>query len=74
MKKTKIALIASLFCLGTVDYVEDNIARVEFRTDSAETYYADIPVNLFPCDVQEGSSFYVEILDGVTEIRCGEPE
>ena len=49
------------------------MASVEFRTDGDETYHADIPVELFPCEIKEGSAFYAEIIDGVTEIRCGEP-
>jgi hypothetical protein len=49
------------------------MATVEFKTDGQETYHADIPIELFPCVVSEGSHFYAEIIDGVTEIRCGEP-
>jgi hypothetical protein len=66
-------LVATLFCLGVVDVIEGNMATVEFKTDGQETYHADMPIELFPCEVSEGSHFYAEIIDGVTEIRCGEP-
>jgi len=66
-------LVTTLFCLGVVDFIEDDMARVEFKTDGDEAYHADIPVALFPCEIEEGSHFYAEIIDGVTEIRCGEP-
>ena len=66
-------LVTTLFCLGVVDLIENGMASVEFRTDGDETYHADIPVELFPCEIKEGTPFYAEIINGVTEIRCGEP-
>ena len=69
-----MAIIASLFCIGSIDVIEDRMAHVVFTTDGVETYEADIPVELFPCEVSEGDLFYVQTIDGVTEIRCGEPE
>ena len=68
-----IMLVATLFYLGVVDFIESNMASVEFKTSGSQTYHADIPVELFPCEIEEGSLFYAEIIDGVTEIRCGEP-
>jgi hypothetical protein len=46
-------LVATLFCLGVVDFIENGMANVEFRTDGAETYHADIPIELFPCEIRE---------------------
>lgn len=68
-----MAIIASLFCIGSVDMIEDNMAHVIFTTDGPETYEADIPLELFPCEIEEGDMWYAHIIDGVTEIRCGEP-
>ncbi len=68
-----VMAIASLFCLGVVDFIESGMARIEFQTGGAETYHADLPVHFFPCEVKEGDPFYAIIIDGVTEIRCGEP-
>jgi hypothetical protein len=68
-----VTVVATLFCIGTIDVIEDGIAHVEFRTDGEEVYETDIPIYLFPCQVSEGDMFYAETIDGVTEIRCGEP-
>ena len=71
--KTKSLILSMLFCIGIVDSIEDNVASVEFKTDDGGTYHTDIPVDFFPCNVEEGSQFYAQIVDGVTELRCGEP-
>ncbi len=60
--------------LGTVDQVVGEIASVELSGISlAEPIQLDVPVLLFPCEVEEGDQFYATVVDGVTEIRCGEP-
>jgi len=33
----------------------------------------DIPLQFFPCEIQEGDVFYVTRGVDVTEIRCGAP-
>lgn len=69
-----ISLLSVCLCyLGTVDYVANDFARVELRA-SEEVYSADMPVIMFPCEIAEGDFFYIEIIDGVSEIRCGEPD
>lgn len=70
--RVKSLLMSMLFCIGIVDSIEDNIASVEFKT-TAGTYHTDIPVEFFPCDIGEGDQFYAQTIDGVTEVRCGEP-
>jgi hypothetical protein len=72
MKAYAIA-VGVLFFIGTVDVVEDGIAHVEIRTGAKDIYETDMPVDLFPCEISEGDVFYAEVIDGVTEIRCGEP-
>ena len=71
--KSQYHIIAMLFCIGVVDSIYRDIARVEFKTDGEETYHTDIPVGLFPCTIEEGDQFYAQVVDGVTELRCGEP-
>ena len=73
MKLYTVLVVTTLFCLGVVDIIEDDMARVEFRTDGDQTNHADDPVVLFPCAIEEGDPFYAQTIDGVTEIRCGEP-
>jgi hypothetical protein len=68
-----IAAIGALFCIGSIDMIENGIAHVIFTTGGAESYEADMPVELFPCTVSEGDLFYAQVLDGVMELRCGEP-
>lgn len=63
------------FCfLGLVDRIEDDYALVEYYIgDNDKVHYSEIPLMLFPCKVREGDLFYVNEVDGVMEIRCGEP-
>ena len=66
-------ILTAVFVLGLVDQVEGGIAAVELSTAAGETAYYSMPVALFPCQVAEGDFFYFSHIDGVTEIRCGEP-
>ena len=69
-----MAIIASLFCIGSVDMIENGMAHVIFTTDGPDSYEADMPVELFQCDISEGDMFDTQIIDGVTELRSGEPQ
>ena len=69
-----MAIIASLFCIGAVDMIDNGVAHVIFTTDGPESYEADIPIELFPCEISEGDLFYAQVINGVTEIRCGQPD
>ena len=75
--KNKVKLnwnfILSLFLLGTVDMIEDDVANVEITTDDYEVVYTSLPTDLFPCEIEEGDMFYFVYANEVTEIRCGEP-
>jgi len=66
-------IVGVMLLLGTVDYIDNGVADVEITTSHHEIIYAALPVSLFPCKLKEGDMFYFEYLDGVTEIRCGEP-
>lgn len=72
MKYILIGVIITM--IGVVDSVTGGIAHVELSSSREETLNAYIPVKLFPCNVGEGDIFSLDIVDGVTEIRCGEPD
>ena len=72
-----IVAVISYFCFGAIDVIEGGMAHVILTKPSCygETIYeADMPVQMFPCEISEGDVFYIQTVDGVTEIRCGEPE
>jgi len=71
--KSLLVFVTCLCYIGTVDYVDGDFARVEIRGES-EVYVTDIPIAMFPCNLSEGDLFYIDTVDGVTEIRCGEPD
>jgi hypothetical protein len=71
-KKFCNALIAVIM-LGLVDTVEDDWASAEVTDPAGNVEYMELPVDLFPCKIKEGDMFYAVTVDGVTEIRCGEP-
>lgn len=62
-----------ILLIGMVDQVNGKEALVEITTTDSGVTYSSMPIAMFPCEVQEGSMFYFEYIDGVTEIRCGEP-
>lgn len=71
MKNLKF--IIPFFLIGVVDQIDDDLAVVELTNDEHENINTVLPVEIFPCDIEEGEMFYFLYADGVTEIRCGEP-
>jgi|TARA_R100000750_G_C2328691_1_gene89269 hypothetical protein len=67
----KTALI--LFFIGTVDFIENGVVSAEITTSHRTIEEVELPVQLFPCEIRESDIFYFVYVDGVTEIRCGEP-
>jgi len=70
-------LILSTFVLtGVVDSTDDYFATVEINLNPpvAEPSVAVVPVNAFPCDVYEGTKFYILKLteEDLPVIICGE--
>ena len=59
--------------VGTVDQIEGEIAVVEVTTENSDPFILELPVLIFPCEINEGDWFYIEHIDDVTELRCGEP-
>jgi hypothetical protein len=66
-------LLAVFFLLGTVDQVEGEIVSVEITGLDKNPTQSTIHISFFPCAVKEGDVFYYYRVDGVTELRCGEP-
>jgi hypothetical protein len=65
--------LALFLTIGTVDSIQKGIATSEILTDGNSVIMVYLPIAIFPCKVREGDMFYFEYVDGVTEIRCGEP-
>ena len=59
--------------LGMVDNIVGDYAAVEISNTDGEVEQLEMPVFLFPCEIKEGDQFYTFEIDGVREIRCGEP-
>jgi hypothetical protein len=67
------ALIAATLWIGTIDVIEDEIAMVQATASDGKERYFEMSTLMFPCEIREGDMFYFTYMDGVTEIRCGEP-
>tara|TARA_B100001123_G_C14373870_1_gene655994 strand:- start:235 stop:468 length:234 start_codon:yes stop_codon:yes gene_type:complete len=75
--KQHTILALSVLLIGSVDLIEDDVAEVEIVEKVDGEYriiHAAFPVSLFPCTIREGDMFYFQTEDGVSEIRCGEPQ
>ena len=66
-------VMIALIMLGLVDNVEMEWVSAEVTDPAGNMEYMEFPIDLFPCEINEGDMFYVTQVDGVTEIRCGEP-
>ena len=62
-----------LFFIGVVDFINNDILTAEITTSAQTIETVTFPVQVFPCELKEGDMFYFVHVDGVTEIRCGEP-
>lgn len=69
-----IMAAAMVVWLGMADTIVDGWVSAEVRKPSGAVEYFYIPAEVFPCELTEGDMFYAVQVDGVTEIRCGEPE
>jgi len=66
-------MLVVVVMLGLVDNIEGGWLSAEVTDPAGNLEYIDFPVEMFPCIIAEGDMFYAEKVDGVTEIRCGEP-
>ena len=73
MSKIFSVFLSTLIYIGMIDSVVGDYAAVELSNHQGEITRVEIPVLLFPCEIAEGDYFYTFEVDGVREIRCGEP-
>jgi len=66
-------IIATFLFIGVIDQIEKDIVFVVAKNAGEEQKEYLLPIDLIPCYVDEGDMIYAQIVDGVTEIRCGEP-
>ena len=59
--------------LGLVDSIESDYVVAEISNSQGEVSQLEIPVVFFPYHISEGDMFHILNIDGVTELRCGEP-
>lgn len=67
-------ILILVLMIGVVDSITSGVARVELTSSQEEIIDIYIPIKLFPCIVEEGDIFSIDIANGVTEIRCGDPD
>ena len=67
------SIVPAIILSGSVDQIVDKNAHVEIINSNMEVEHTYLPVSIFPCQIKEGDYFYFVYVDGVTEVRCGEP-
>jgi len=69
-------LLTTFVLIGTVDSTDDYFATVEINLNPpvAEPSVAVMPITAFPCDIAEGTKFYILKLteEDLPVIICGE--
>ena len=68
----KGTILTILLYVGVVDRVENEIASVQVTTSEQNIYDLEVPTFLFPCEIEEGDSFYFAYSNSAIEIRCKE--
>ena len=58
---------------GLVDSIDSQIVTAEVNTLGIQDELMHFPVNLFPCNINEGDSFYISYEEGLPKIGCGRP-
>ena len=66
--------IGMLLAIGIVDQIHGNTVTVELSTGDGHHETIELHLMLFPCEIQESEMFHIIQADGITEIRCGEPD
>jgi hypothetical protein len=67
------AIVCTILLLGMIDQIEGEYVLAEVTQQGLPTEMIELPSIIFPCEISEGDFFYVNSINGVTEIRCGEP-
>ena len=63
---------ATSIMTGTVDQVEGRQVVVELTAKDGHMHNTVLPLWLFPCRIEEGSKFWIEMKDDSLTIFCGE--
>ena len=59
---------------GMVDSIDSQMVSAEINTLDVQNEIMVFPVNIFPCSINEGDSFYISYENGLPKIGCGSPE
>jgi len=65
--------LLALFLMGTVDNIENDHATVELVDINYQLVNKVVPLDLFPCFIEEGDMFYIEYGPRSAHLLCGEP-
>lgn len=63
-----VAFVATME--GTVDQIDSNRAVVEITAKDNHIHEAEFPIWIFPCKVEEGTVFRIDIFKDKVTIRC----
>ena len=59
---------------GMVDSIDSQMVSAEVSTLGVQNEIMIFPVSIFPCNINEGDSFYISYENGLPRIGCGSPE
>tara|TARA_R100000697_G_scaffold110178_1_gene126415 strand:+ start:273 stop:482 length:210 start_codon:yes stop_codon:yes gene_type:complete len=59
---------------GMVDSIDSQMVSAEVNTLGVQNEIMVFPVNIFPCSINEGDSFYISYENGLPKIGCGNPK
>ena len=59
---------------GMVDSIDSQMVSAEVNTLGVQNEIMIFPVNIFPCSINEGDSFYISYENGHPNIFCGSPK
>lgn len=63
-----------LVLLCVVDQVTNETVIAEVSESTGSTKITEIPKLVIPCELSEGDMFHIVNIEGVVEVRCGEPD
>jgi len=70
--KMLIGMVAIYICV--VDKTTNTTVIAETVKAQEQIELIEFPRFIIPCNVKEGDMFYFLEINGVVEVRCGEPE
>jgi hypothetical protein len=70
-------IIICFWLLGIVDQIQGNTVAVELSLTSEDNVYrtqTHLPLWIFPCEISEGSKFYLTNINERLQLRCDKPK